>query len=64
MKMKRFLLLMLSLTLLLTAAQPGFVRAAAADTPQVLLDLMKKFPHKAYWYHVGSEKNNPDGVTA
>ena len=64
MKIKRILLLVLSLTLLLTAAQPGFVRAAAADTPQVLLDLMKKFPHKAYWNHVGSEKNNPDGVTA
>ena len=40
--------------------------AAAADTavPQVVLKLMKKFPHLAYWNHVGSAKNNPDGVTA
>ena len=40
-------------------------QAAAADTavPKVVLNLMKKFPHLAYWNHVGSPKNNPDGVT-
>ncbi len=64
MKMKRLLLLLLSLVLLLSAVQPGFVSASAAsETPQVLLNLMKKFPHKAYWNHVGSPVNNPDGVT-
>ena len=64
MKMKRLLLLLLTLVLLLSVLQPGFVLAsAAAETPQVLLDLMKKFPHHAYWNHVGSPINNPDGVT-
>ena len=63
MKIKRLLLLMLSLTLILSVAQPGFVRAADIDAPQVLIDLMAKFPHKAFWNHVGSAKNNPDGVT-
>ena len=64
MKIKRILILLLALGLLLSTLQPGFVLAsAAAETPQVLLNLMKKFPHKAYWNHVGSPLNNPDGVT-
>ena len=64
MKIKKLLLLLLALTLLLSTLQPGLVLASAAsETPQVLLNLMKKFPHKAYWNHVGSSKNNPDGVT-
>ena len=63
MRLKRVLLLLLSLILLLSVVQPGFVLAEAAETPQVLLDLMAKFPHKAYWNHVGSPINNPDGVT-
>lgn len=64
MKIKRLLLSLLALTLLLFSLQPGFVLAeAASETPQVLLNLMQKFPHKAYWNHVGSPTNNPDGVT-
>ena len=63
MKKKRFLLFLLCFTFLLSVGQPGFVKAAAAETPQVLIDLMAKFPHKAYWNHVGSAANNPDGVT-
>ncbi len=63
MKMKKPLLLLLALALLFSALQPGFVQASAAETPQILFDLMKKFPHKAYWNHVGSPVNNPDGVT-
>ena len=64
MNLKRLLIFLLALTLLFCTAQPGFVLASAAsETPQALLNLMKKFPHKAYWNHVGSPINNPDGVT-
>ena len=61
---QRILAFCLSLVLFfgICAAAP-FSVSAASQTPQVLFDLMAKFPHKAYWNHVGSPVNNPDGVT-
>lgn len=56
-----FLLSVLMLLSVLAAAPVSV--SAASETPQVLFDLMAKFPHKAYWNHVGSPINNPDGVT-
>ena len=55
--------LLAALMLLSVCSAAPFSVSAASETPQVLLDLMTKFPHKAYWNHVGSSKNNPDGVT-
>ena len=60
----RLLSLLLALIMLLSVVTCApFGASAASETPQVVLDLMAKFPHKAYWNHVGSPKNNPDGVT-
>ena len=49
--------------LLSVCAAAPFSVSGASETPQILFDLMEKFPHKAYWNHVGSATNNPDGVT-
>ena len=63
--MKRALCLLLSLLLLCSAALPAAQAADAEDeVPKSVLKLMKKFPHLAYWNHVGSPTNNPDGVTS
>ena len=60
--LKRILCVLLCLLML--AAAPLSAAAADADSvPKVVLNLMKKFPHLAYWNHVGSPVNNPDGVT-
>lgn len=45
---------------LFSAAIPVY---AADSTMKTLVSLTKKFPHKKYWNHVGSKKNNPDKVT-
>lgn len=40
------------------------VSIANADDTMTKLDyLIKKFPHGKYWNHMGSSKNNPEGVT-
>ena len=66
MKCKRFFCFVLSVFLLLSPAleATSFVASAETQVPQVVLNLMKKFPHLAYWNHVGSAMNNPDGVTS
>ena len=57
-----FCLCVLMFALVLTPVADA--HAASENTvPQVVLKLMKKFPHLAYWNHVGSSANNPDGVT-
>lgn len=41
----------------------GVSTVAADDTMSKLDYLIRKFPHGKYWNHMGSSKNNPDGVT-
>lgn len=59
---KKFLLILLCFTLLFLTVTPAFA-ASTAGTPAILIKQMRKFPHLAYWNHVGSPNNNPDGVT-
>lgn len=61
---KRILSAVLCFFMLFTIVDSQVLVAnAESTTPAVLTKLMKKFPHRAYWNHVGSSKNNPDGVT-
>ena len=41
----------------------GIDTAAADDTMAKLDYLIRKYPHGKYWNHMGSSKNNPEGVT-
>lgn len=59
-------LLMLSCVSVVYAVEGGAYdvsTAAADDTMQKLDYLIRKFPHGKYWNHMGSSKNNPEGVT-
>ncbi len=52
-------------TVMIFSAFSAVIEAQAADsTMKTLISLTKKFPHKKYWNHVGSKKNNPDNVTS
>ena len=43
---------------------PYAVGTVAADDTMTKLDyLIRKYPHGKYWNHMGSSKNNPEGVT-
>lgn len=55
-------ILFLCIVLFALTMQPAFA-ASGSQTPAILYQLMEKFPHLAYWNHVGSPDNNPDGVT-
>ena len=58
---RKWSILLLCMMLFVLTAQPAF--AAKNTTPAILYQMMEKFPHLAYWNHVGSPYNNPDGVT-
>ncbi|MBQ5968993.1 MAG: Ig-like domain-containing protein [Clostridia bacterium] len=58
---RKWSILLLCIVLLTLTVQPAF--AANHSAPAILYQLMVKFPHLAYWNHVGSPYNNPDGVT-
>ena len=60
-KMKIVLVMMISLGILLFIAPKTEVNAASKMT---LSQLKAKFPHGKYWNHIGSSKNNPNGVTS
>ena len=62
--MKRFLSLLLCMSLLLTASSHfAFAAEKEKTTEAVLLELSDRFPHGMYWNHVGSSENNPECVT-
>lgn len=60
---KKVLSLLLAVMLAFSAFSAAVPAAAADNTMKTLLYLTKKFPHKKYWNHVGSKKNNADSVT-
>lgn len=62
---KRILSLILAILMLVSTFSLCTVSVSAADdTMDKLVYLIKKFPHGKFWNHVGSTKNNPDGVTS
>lgn len=61
---KRITAFLLAALMAFSVFSAAFTVYAADSTVKTLISLTKKFPHKKYWNHVGSKKNDPDKVTS
>ena len=61
---KRTVSLILCIISLVSFCSMPKAEAANEGVKTQLIRLYNKFPHGKYWNHVGSSKNNPDGVTS